>query len=98
MAKRNQETHSLSEALKAFIDDNHLQKGIDNAAIADVWKSEMGNGVAHYTKDIKLRNQTLYVYLDSSVLREELQYGKLKIIEMMNAHFKREVVKELKLL
>ena len=44
----------------------------------------MGNGVNSYTSNIKLHHNTLYVELSSSVLREELSYGKEKIIKMIN--------------
>jgi hypothetical protein len=44
----------------------------------------MGQGVQSYTHHIELNGKTLIVNLKSSVLREELSYGKEKIIKMMN--------------
>jgi hypothetical protein len=41
-----------------------------------------------------LKGNTLYVELTSAVLREELSYGKEKIISMINDELGREVVKE----
>jgi hypothetical protein len=55
----------------------------------------MGNGVNNYTTDIQLKNDTLYVQLSSSVLREELSYGKAKIIAMLNESLGKEVIKKL---
>jgi hypothetical protein len=54
----------------------------------------MGNGVNSYTKNILLKGNTLYVELSSSVLREELSYGKDKIIKLINDELRRDVVKE----
>ena len=45
-------------------------------------KNLMGNGVNNYTHSVSLRRGTLFVELTSSVLREELSYGKLKIIKL----------------
>ncbi|GLB52304.1 hypothetical protein NBRC110019_13430 [Neptunitalea chrysea] len=95
MTKRYNEHISLSEALKSFIKENHLEGGIDKIDVRDAWIQLMGNGVANYTQDIILKNETLHVSLTSSVLREELSYGKQKIIEMINEQLGKELVKEL---
>jgi hypothetical protein len=55
----------------------------------------MGSGVNHYTTDIILKNNTLYVALSSSVLREELSFGKDKIIKLINDELRKEVVKNI---
>jgi hypothetical protein len=52
----------------------------------------MGNGVNSYTKEVVLKGSTLYVSLTSAVLREELSYGKQKIIAMINEELRKEVV------
>ena len=54
----------------------------------------MGNGVKSYTREVVLKGTTLYVELTSAVLRQELTYGKSKIIKMMNDELGREVIKE----
>ena len=55
----------------------------------------MGNGVNNYTTDVKLERDTLYIQLSSSVLREELSYGKEKIIKMLNDELGKEIIKKL---
>ena len=55
----------------------------------------MGNGVNHYTTAVELRNETLFVSLSSSVLREELSLGTSKIIAMINEELGKELVKKL---
>ena len=94
MAKRLNNESSLSEVLKEIIQINKLQPGIDQIAVRDAWKNLMGNGVNTYTRNIMLKNNTLYVELTSSVLREELSYGKDKIIKMINEELRRDVVKD----
>ncbi len=55
----------------------------------------MGNGVNSYTKEVVLKGSTLYVSLTSAVLREELSYGKQKIITMINEELRKEVVTDI---
>ena len=95
MTKRNNEQHKIGDILKEFIETNKLQKGLDKVNVREAWENMMGNGVNHYTTAIKLERDTLYVQLSSSVLREELSYGKEKIIKMLNEALGREIIKKL---
>jgi hypothetical protein len=67
---------------------------MDKINVEEAWKSLMGNGVNSYTKEVVLKGTTLYVSLTSAVLREELSYGKQKIIKMINEELRKEVIKE----
>ncbi|WP_159801929.1 DUF721 domain-containing protein [Flavobacterium sp. MK4S-17] len=94
MAKRLNDNTSISDVLKEFIQVNNLQKGMDKIDVREAWKNLMGNGVNNYTREILLKNDILYVELTSAVLREELSYGREKIIKMINEELGREVVKD----
>jgi hypothetical protein len=94
MAKRLSNESPIGDILKTIIQDNKLQPGMDQVSVKDAWKNLMGNGVNSYTRNVALKGNTLYVELTSSVLREELSYGKDKIIRMINEELKREVVKD----
>ena len=95
MAKRQNSHLPLRDALSEFIKENKLQKGMDKVDARDAWAKLMGNGVNNYTTTVELRNETLYVSLSSSVLREELSLGKSKIITMLNEELGKELVKKL---
>ena len=94
MARRLSNESTIGDVLSEIIQVNKLQGGIDDVGVKDAWKNLMGNGVNTYTKNVVLKGSTLYVELTSSVLRQELQYGKDKIIKMINEELKREVIKE----
>jgi hypothetical protein len=51
--------------------------------------------VVSYTQEVTLKGTTLYVKLNSSVLREELSYGKEKIRAMMNEALGKEEIKKI---
>ncbi len=95
MTKRHQEHQSLSDVLKDFVTDNNLQKGLDKVAVRDVWEKVMGPAITKYTQNIKLERDSLFVQLSSSVLREELSYGKEKIITNLNEELGKELIKKL---
>ena len=95
MAKRFNEESPIGDVLKQFITQNKLEAGMDVVNVRDAWKNLMGNGVNNYTTEIQLKGSTLYVALSSAVLREELSYGKDKIIKMINEEMGKEVVKSI---
>jgi hypothetical protein len=92
--KRNNEHLKLSDVLKEFVSENRLQDGLDKVDVKEAWASLMGNGVNNYTTNVQLKRDILYVDLSSSVLREELSYGKEKIITMLNEHLEKELIKK----
>jgi hypothetical protein len=95
MAKRFNEEQSIQDVLKNFISYNKLQSGIDKVEVKEIWFQLMGNGVANYTEEVELKKDTLFVKLSSSVLREELMFGREKLIKMINTEIGKEVVKTL---
>ncbi len=95
MSRRNKDNLSISDLLKQFVDTNKLQPGLDKVNVQDAWAQMMGNGVNNYTTAVQLERDTLYVQLSSSVLREELSYGKEKIITMLNESLGKDVIKKL---
>jgi len=95
MTKRENDNQNMKEALSAFIQKNKLQGGMDKVDTRTAWANLMGNGVNNYTTAIELKNDTLFVSLSSSVLREELSLGKSKIIKMLNEELGKELVKKL---
>ena len=95
MAKRNNEHISIADALKEFVETNKLETGLNKVNVADAWANLMGNGVNNYTTAVNLERDTLYIQLSSSVLREELSYGKEKIITMLNEELGKEIIKKI---
>jgi hypothetical protein len=95
MSDKKEKDRSLSGILREFIAANKLQSGMDKVNARNAWRKLMGNGVNNYTTSVELRNETLFVSLSSSVLREELSLGKSKIIAMINEELGRELVKNL---
>ncbi|GGG99710.1 hypothetical protein GCM10011416_17640 [Polaribacter pacificus] len=97
MAKRENDSISVKDLMGSFIKENNLSKGMQKIQVEEAWAKLMGPGVVSYTTKIQLQQKTLIVGLSSSVLREELSYGKEKIIKMLNEEMGAEVVSKLML-
>jgi len=97
MAKRENNSFSVKDLMQSFIKENNLSKGMRKLKVEETWAEMMGPGVMAHTTSIKLQNKTLIIQLTSSVLREELSYGKEKIIKMMNEKVGEGVISKLML-
>ena len=97
MSKRLNEFASIKDLMKDVIQENNLSKGMLKIKVEDTWTEIMGKGVASYTNSVALNGKTLIVRLSSSTLREELSYGKDKIIKMMNEGLGKDLISKIKL-
>lgn len=61
-----------------------LQDKMKEIEVIEAWPELMGNGVAHRTEKLYIRNKILHIKLNSSVMRDELQYGRTIIIDRVN--------------
>jgi len=52
----------------------------------------VGPAIASYTDGLFVRNQTLYVHLTSSVLRQELMMGRDLLVRNLNRHVGAQVI------
>ena len=94
-SKKNFEPQLLGKILSEIIDSKALKKGITNEKVNGLWKQLLGNNISQFTDKVELRNKTLYVSLTSAPLREELSYGKEKIIRMLNDEIGKETIKKI---
>ena len=57
----------------------------------------MGPSVVKRTTEVRLRDGVLSIYLNSAVLKEEFSYQKQRIVDLLNNHMKREVIKHVEI-
>ncbi len=80
----------IDKLMKAYRLDGKL-KEID---VIESWGEMMGIAVANRTKNIQIRNKTLFLTMDSAVMRDELSYGKTVIIERVNQKAGFEIIND----
>ena len=82
--KKKFEPQTIGEVLDDIVGSKALKTGLTNAKVVQIWSKLMGENIERYTDKIIVRNKTLTISLSSAPLREELTYGKEKIIRMIN--------------
>ena len=87
--------NEIKNLLNTFLKKNNLEKGLLDLEVKRAWHELMENGVSNYTTDVSLKNKTLYIKLSSPALKEELSYGKEKLIKLINERFKKKIVQKI---
>ena len=82
--KRTSNNTPLSELVDKLMRAYRLDGKMKELDIIAAWPEMMGPAVNNRTKKITIRNKTLFLVLDSAVMREELQHGKKIIIDRVN--------------
>ena len=85
----------IKNLLNIFLKKNKLERGLLDLEVKKVWHELMENGVSNYTSDVSLKNKTLYIKLTSPALKEELSYGKEKLIKLINERFEKTIVEKI---
>ena len=92
-ARRN-EPISLSEGLKGVFSEYRIEEKLDVVDIRNRWSEIMGGAISNKTASIGLNNGILRVKITSSVLLQELSFGKDKIKSHMNKALNKDIIKE----
>ena len=85
---------SLKEVLQEMVEFYKLKSKLNQTKVRQLWQQMMGNVVSNYTTDIKLRRKKLYLSISSAPLREELSFGKEKILKMLNEELGGEYIED----
>ena len=87
--------NEIKNLLHIFLKKNNLEKGLLDLEVKRAWHELMENGVSNYTTDVSLKNKTLYIKLSSPALKEELSYGKEKLIKLINERFEKTIIEKI---
>ena len=82
--KRSSNETPLKELIDKLMKAYQLDGKLNEMTVLEAWPEMMGIAVANRTVDLKIRNKTLYITMDSSVMRDELAHGKTIILHRVN--------------
>jgi hypothetical protein len=77
--------YSLKEALSSMIGELHIEDKLHEVQIRDLWRELLGDAVASNTLKMSLNEGVLWVKVNSSALKQELNYTKLDLIQLINS-------------
>ena len=90
--KRTSNEAPLKEVLDRWLKAYGYDGKMKEMDVLEAWPEMMGTAVANRTSEIYIKNKKLFLKMDSSVMREELSYGKDIIIQRVNEKAGAEII------
>lgn len=88
---------SISELVRATCREEGLETPLNEYRLIKAWSQVLGESVKHYTGEMYIKNQILYVHVTSSVLRQELMMNRKNLVRRLNEHVKAQVITDIML-
>lgn len=85
----------LSGILNRLLKQYGLEGKLIEYTIADKWQEIAGDIIATHTYPAGLHHKMLYVIVDSPVWLQELTFYKKDLIENVNNHFGKEIIRDI---
>lgn len=95
--KRKDNQIKLGDALKELMEQYQLNGKMTEVRVYEAWNTVLGPVIKKHTVSKQLIDGRLIVKLDSAALRNELSFGKTKIVQSLNEAVGTDFVKELML-
>jgi predicted nucleic acid-binding Zn ribbon protein len=92
---RRSKTISLAEAVKDYIKEMNLGGKLREVGVINSWEETVGKAISSRTSKIYIKDQVLYVHLNSSVVRNELLMHREALKEKLNEKAGSEVIKDI---
>lgn len=92
--KKQKNSIALKVAVEHYLKAMGLDRKMLEASVLVAWPEIMGDAVAQRTESKTIRNQTLYLKINSSVMRNELFQMRSVIVKRINEKAGFEIITE----
>ncbi|HZH86500.1 MAG TPA: DUF721 domain-containing protein [Brumimicrobium sp.] len=92
---RNQKDQGIDKIIDKMMKAWGLEGKMKEMDVIKAWPELMGQGIAHRTEKLSIRNKVLHIKLNSSVMRDELHYGRNVIIQRVNEFAGTEMINDI---
>ena len=81
--RRNQAS-PIGQLIRQYLRQEGLETPLAQQRLLNSWPIVMGPVINSYTRELYIRNQTLFVHLSSAVLRQELSSSRDVVVRNLN--------------
>ena len=85
----------LGDLIKEFYEQHRGSDYLDEVKVVNSWPKVVGPFIASHTIDLSIKNQVLFVRVDSDALRSELSYSKSLLLKNLNEIVGKEMITDI---
>lgn len=92
---KRKKAEPVGDVVLALLRQQGLEAPLNEFRLIQSWTDVLGPAVERYTRNLFIRNQTLFVQLSSPVLRQELSMQKRELVQRLNLHVQAQVITDI---
>jgi len=92
---RDKQFVTLGDAINQFLEKNNLQSKINEVKLSETWETLVGTSIKSHTKELYIKEKMLYVKVDSSVVRQEINFMKRRLTDKINKAFDYQMIEQI---
>ena len=93
--QRDASTVTLRDAIGSMLKSYNLDSKFDETALVSDWAKIMGKAIANRTSKIFIKDNVMIVTLTSAPLKHEMNNSKQKVMDLLEKHYGKRVVKDI---
>ena len=90
-----QEDKSFKEQIEGLLKSYKLNAKYEEVKVVESWDKIAGKQIAQKTTKLYIKDEVLYIYLNSAPMKSELRYYKEVIIEKVNTFVGKKTIKDI---
>ena len=87
MSNKKDDIQPIGQAIRQMLNSYKLSQKFDEATLISSWEKMAGKPIAKRTRKIYIRNQVLFVELDSPTLKHDFSLHKQQVLDMFKKEF-----------
>lgn len=95
---RRSKTDEIGSIIQQFVESNRLSGGLNEIRIINGWEEVVGRTIARQTQEIYIKEGSLFVKINSPIIKKELSYLKEKLVARLNELAGEKVIHSIKIL
>jgi predicted nucleic acid-binding Zn ribbon protein len=95
---KKHKAQSIGELISRYIQGTELEKNLLERLVVQKWPEVMGPMIANMTRNVEMKNGTLFVHIDSAALRQQLFECRYDIIKKLNQAINNQFIKDIRIL
>lgn len=92
---RRRQTQNIGEILQEFLRKNGLETKLAETRVIQAWEEILGKHISRLTRNLYIKNRILFVQMNSSVARSELNMIKTDLIARLNEKAGKSVIDDI---
>lgn len=94
MKKKRDNDQTLKDAIHDFLKSENMDGKLAEINIINSWEKIVGRLIASQTQKIYFNDGKMFLHIESPALKQELNYQRFKLVELVNKEAGRELIKD----